>query len=310
MKAPGATEERASFRQFAAVSAAELAGFKSVRELLKVRVTSSFLHRFKRLTGLGLHVLWHRSADFYGAVQPAVFCPAWKQLHGRCPQRCADCLQNHWQPESPHSNGREFVGLCGLRSVWARIQAGPAHVVTIVLQTRKSSVLFADAAALFRMILEELRTTVATAAMEREVLAARERIKTLEIENAHLQRKNRPGSVSDVHGLHASHTQQLVEAMLNYIKKHYNHPMQLGDVASALHMNASYLSSLFSPTLGMTFHEYLEELRLSKAKELLRNPATPVCEVAARVGYTSAGHFWRAFKAQTGFSPRTWRERA
>jgi two-component system response regulator YesN len=46
--------------------------------------------------------------------------------------------------------------------------------------------------------------------------------------------------------------------------------------------NASYLSALFSQTTGVTFHEFLEEVRLSKAKELLRDPRKREAAVAAR----------------------------
>jgi AraC-like DNA-binding protein len=104
------------------------------------------------------------------------------------------------------------------------------------------------------------------------------------------------------------HHQQIVQRMLDYLQSHYHRPIQLGDVADTLKMNACYLSSLFSTTTGVTFHRHLEELRLAKAKKLLADPVMHICEVAFATGFTSAGTFCRTFKAHTGLSPRAWRD--
>ena len=83
--------------------------------------------------------------------------------------------------------------------------------------------------------------------------------------------------------------------------------MSLSDVADALKMNPAYLSSLFSSTADITFHKYLESLRMTKAKELLGVPHHRVCEVASAVGYASADQFRHAFRAYAGFPPSAWR---
>ena len=104
-----------------------------------------------------------------------------------------------------------------------------------------------------------------------------------------------------------SHAQKLVDAMLDYVHQHYHRPISLDDLASAMKMNASYLSDLFSQTTGVTFHQFLEEVRLSKAKELLRDPRNRVSEVARAAGYASPDSFRHAFKAHEGLSPEAWR---
>jgi two-component system response regulator YesN len=104
-----------------------------------------------------------------------------------------------------------------------------------------------------------------------------------------------------------SHAQKLVEAMLDYVYQHCHRPISLDDLASAMKMNASYLSALFSQTTGVTFHHFLEEVRLSKAKELLRDPRNRVGEVARAAGYASPDSFRHAFKADEGLSPEAWR---
>jgi AraC-like DNA-binding protein len=95
--------------------------------------------------------------------------------------------------------------------------------------------------------------------------------------------------------------------MLEHVRQHYHCPINLGDVASTMKMNASYLSALFSQTTGVTFHHFLEEVRLSKAKEMLRDPRSRVAEVARAAGYASLDAFRHAFKAHEGLSPEAWR---
>jgi AraC-like DNA-binding protein len=104
-----------------------------------------------------------------------------------------------------------------------------------------------------------------------------------------------------------SHAQKLVDVMLDFVHQHYHRPISLEDLASAMRMNASYLSALFSQTTGVTFHQFLEEVRLSKAKELLRDPRNRIGEVACAAGYASPDSFRHAFKAHERLSPEAWR---
>ena len=77
--------------------------------------------------------------------------------------------------------------------------------------------------------------------------------------------------------------------MLDYVHQHYHRPISLDDLASAMKMNASYLSALFSQTTGVTFHQFLEEVRLSKARELLRDPRNRVSRSGRRGGLRQPG---------------------
>ncbi len=95
--------------------------------------------------------------------------------------------------------------------------------------------------------------------------------------------------------------------MLDYVQQHCHRPFSLGEMALAMNMNASYLSTLFSQTTGATFHQFLKEVRLSRARELLRDPRNRVCEVACATGHASADAFRHAFKAHEGLSPEAWR---
>ncbi len=96
--------------------------------------------------------------------------------------------------------------------------------------------------------------------------------------------------------------------MIELIHRHYHRPITLGELAAMLQMNADYLAHLFSLNVGTTFTRYLLELRLARAKELLRDPRARVCEVAAAVGFASADHFRHVCKARIGQAPSAWRQ--
>ena len=137
------------------------------------------------------------------------------------------------------------------------------------------------------------------------------RLNHTQIEATHLRgalRRRLPGlPESTVQPALGSHAQELVKTMLDFVHHHYHRPVSLDDLASAMRMNASYLSALFSQTTGVTFHQFLKEVRLSKARDLLRDPRNRIGEVACASGYASPDAFRHAFKAHQGLSPEAWR---
>jgi AraC-like DNA-binding protein len=166
---------------------------------------------------------------------------------------------------------------------------------------------------LMRLVVHDLEIGLQVTRMQAEVDRQRLRLRNLEAEATRLHRElhqripDLPATAAQTPRGPGSRTRQLVEAMMDYIHHHYHRPLALADVAASLRMNASYLSSLFSRTLGLTFHDYLNELRLAQAEALLRNPHARVCEVACAVGYSSANHFRTVFKIREGLSPSAWR---
>ena len=170
---------------------------------------------------------------------------------------------------------------------------------------------FHRAVALVRLILHDLASTAHARLARSGLEKAMRRLNHTQTEVARLREEMHhrlPGlPESTVQPGLQSHAQNLVDAMFNYVHQHYFRPIGLGDLASAMKMNASYLSALFSQTTGVTFHHFLEEVRLSKAKALLSDPRNLVCDVACAAGYASPDAFRHAFKAHEGLSPETWR---
>ena len=76
--------------------------------------------------------------------------------------------------------------------------------------------------------------------------------------------------------------------------------LSLESVSDLLGMNASYLSVLFKKCTGTNFVDYLTDLKIAAAKELLEDPLRSASEIANLTGYESASYFTRAFKKNTG----------
>jgi two-component system response regulator YesN len=71
----------------------------------------------------------------------------------------------------------------------------------------------------------------------------------------------------------------------------------------------NYFCQLFKKEIGVSFVEYLNSVRIEKAKELLDNTDSMEYEIAVRVGYKEGKYFSVIFKKMTGMSPRQYRNR-
>lgn len=93
-----------------------------------------------------------------------------------------------------------------------------------------------------------------------------------------------------------------------YIHSNYMNPVTLEQVSGIVGFNASYFSTFFKKKCGVGFLEYLSEVRMNKAKELLRETGKSVAEICETVGYTDIKHFTATFKKATGIKPTEFRK--
>ncbi|MFC4402218.1 response regulator [Gracilibacillus xinjiangensis] len=94
-----------------------------------------------------------------------------------------------------------------------------------------------------------------------------------------------------------------------YVKHHFHQTITLDEVAEQVNLSSYYLSKLFKESFGVTFIEYLTELRMNKAKTFLLNGATPLKEIALNIGYKDPNYFSRVFKKEVGLSPSEFRHK-
>lgn len=100
----------------------------------------------------------------------------------------------------------------------------------------------------------------------------------------------------------------LIEQIKAYLEQNYTRKLNLTEVSQHFYLSYSYLSLLFKRETGYNISEYLNQLRISHAKQLLADSATKVYEIGALVGIEDSHYFTRIFKKQTGLTPSQYRE--
>lgn len=104
-------------------------------------------------------------------------------------------------------------------------------------------------------------------------------------------------------------TTATISSIVSYIDLNYgDQNISLASIADMFHMNESYLSSMFKQSLDIKFSTYIEELRISKAKELLKTTNLTIGDIGQQVGYYSTNSFCRAFKRTSGVSASEYRK--
>ena len=99
----------------------------------------------------------------------------------------------------------------------------------------------------------------------------------------------------------------MVEDAIRYVEAHYNEPLKLEDVCRISMVSKTYFCYLFKLLTQQTLVEYIMNLRIQKAIELLKDPANSITWVGYEVGFNDSTHFSRTFKKVVGISPRTYR---
>ncbi len=94
---------------------------------------------------------------------------------------------------------------------------------------------------------------------------------------------------------------------LKYISQNYTTPLSLKSVAKHLGVDPCHLSREFSKKIPNGFYGYLQELRIEKAKDLLKNTDLSIYEVLLESGFSNQRTFNRVFKNLTGCTPKDYR---
>ena len=100
---------------------------------------------------------------------------------------------------------------------------------------------------------------------------------------------------------------KIVKNAAEYISQNFSEDITLATVADHLHVNTSYLSTLFRQVTGMTFKEHLNRVRIEEAARLLSNTDYSVMEIAIACGYKDQSYFTKVFKKLTGLTPKQYR---
>lgn len=101
--------------------------------------------------------------------------------------------------------------------------------------------------------------------------------------------------------------QRIIQCIKEYLHDHLSGTISLNDLTQLTQLNRSYLIRLFRSAVGLPPYLYLTQLRIEKAKQLLRQ-GNPVAEVAIAVGMSDQSHLTRHFKRIVGVTPGSYRQ--
>ncbi len=103
-------------------------------------------------------------------------------------------------------------------------------------------------------------------------------------------------------------TKEKIRLALGFVQENFYKGLNMAMVSNHVSMNYSQFSNAFKEYTGMNFINYLQELRMTQAKHLLRTTDMKVFEISWKVGYGNEKHFMKTFRAICGVSPTEYRK--
>ncbi len=102
---------------------------------------------------------------------------------------------------------------------------------------------------------------------------------------------------------------RVVMNILEYIKRYYNTSLSLDVLAEKFHYNSRYLSQIIKKETGVNFVDYLNQVRIQRAKQFLKHDDNRVVDISFKVGYNDPKYFAKIFKSSEGVTPSEYRRR-
>ena len=101
----------------------------------------------------------------------------------------------------------------------------------------------------------------------------------------------------------------VIDIIRDYIDKNYTENIKISMFADRYFFSREYLSKQFKSRYGCGIYEYVLQVRMERAKELLLDPDIKIQDIAQRIGYTDNNYFSKAVRNYYGISPSVFRQR-
>lgn len=100
---------------------------------------------------------------------------------------------------------------------------------------------------------------------------------------------------------------RVLQKITQVIQTNYSEKITLRSLSSSFYINSAYLGRLFKKNIGLSFNEYLLNIRMSNAMKLLKNTTLSIADISEKVGYFDVDYFSKLFKQSTGVTPSDFR---
>jgi len=114
--------------------------------------------------------------------------------------------------------------------------------------------------------------------------------------------------IDKIQNVKESRHKKIIKDAITYIERNYANQIFLSDIAEVCGVSPNYFCKIFKEETGKSFVDFLNELRINKAKELLLSTNLKSYEVAEKVGFNDYKYFSMIFKKYTGTSPSKFKE--
>lgn len=100
-----------------------------------------------------------------------------------------------------------------------------------------------------------------------------------------------------------------MQKILLYCAEHFSEEISVKSISGALYVSRSYVTKIFSSKLKFPFREYINILRISKAKKLLDDTDKRIIDIMYECGFQNQSSFNRVFYKQCNMTPQEFREK-
>lgn len=101
----------------------------------------------------------------------------------------------------------------------------------------------------------------------------------------------------------------IIDRILEYLNGHYSENFSLKKLAEEIYLSPNYICSLFKQEMGKNISDYLTDIRIEKAKELLKDHTKKVYEISNMLGFVDSRYFNKVFRKYTGMNLTEYRDK-
>ncbi len=99
----------------------------------------------------------------------------------------------------------------------------------------------------------------------------------------------------------------IVSAVIDFVYTNFSNNISVKTIADNIGFNACYMSTVFKQYTGITLIQYINQVRIEAAKDLLLNSASPLRAIAAQVGFEDEKYFMKLFRSKINLTPTQYR---